>query len=223
MLIVAVSTATLIFSISFSVFSSSLISHPSAPIMPLVNSGNNASEGDDWPMFHADPSHSGVANSNPVLTPTLIWKYTTGNSIASSPAVSNGVVYIGSDDKNLYAINATNGDKLWNYTIGGSILSSPANADGVVYVGGDNNIYALSAVNGSKLWSYNTGGYVGSSSAIVNGVLYIAGGNSIYSLGASSPTSFNNQYLLVLATVAVVIIALTFLLVFRRKILKTIH
>jgi hypothetical protein len=110
--IAAVITVTLIFTVSFSIFSSTLISRPSVPIVPLANSGNKGSASDDWTMFHAEPSHSGVATSNPVLTPTLIWKYTTGNSIASSPAVTNGVVYIASDDKNLYALNATNGDKL---------------------------------------------------------------------------------------------------------------
>ena len=104
-------------SFTFGVFFKPHVS--SAPIVPLVNSGNSGSASNDWPMFHADSSHSGVATSNPVLTPTLIWKYTAGNSIASSPAVSNGVVYIGSDDKNLYALNATSGDKLWNNTLGG--------------------------------------------------------------------------------------------------------
>ena len=77
----------------------------------------------DWTMFRADPSHSGAGTGNPVLTPTLLWKYTTGNMVESSPAVVDGVVYIGSGDGNVYALNATNGAKLWNYTTGGSGLS----------------------------------------------------------------------------------------------------
>ena len=36
----------------------------------------------DWPMFLADPSHSGVGTGNPVLTPTLLWKYTTSNMVS---------------------------------------------------------------------------------------------------------------------------------------------
>ena len=40
-----------------------------------------------------------------------LWNYTTGARFDSSPAVVNGVVYIGSDDDNVYALNAANGTK----------------------------------------------------------------------------------------------------------------
>ena len=36
----------------------------------------------------------------------------------SSPAVANGVVYIGSGDGNVYALNASTGAKLWSYATG---------------------------------------------------------------------------------------------------------
>ena len=36
----------------------------------------------------------------------------------SSPAVANGVVYVGSDDGNVYALNASTGAKLWSYATG---------------------------------------------------------------------------------------------------------
>ncbi|MGD0995564.1 MAG: PQQ-binding-like beta-propeller repeat protein [Candidatus Bathyarchaeia archaeon] len=61
----------------------------------------------DWIMFHADPSHSGAGTGNPVLTSTLLWKYTTGNWVDSCPAVVNGVVYVGSDDGSAYAFGAS--------------------------------------------------------------------------------------------------------------------
>ena len=38
---------------------------------------------------------------------SLKWKYATGEVVRSSPAVgADGTVYVGSDDKNLYALNA---------------------------------------------------------------------------------------------------------------------
>ena len=52
----------------------------------------------DWTMFQSDPSHSGAGTGNPVLTPTLLWKYTTGFWVTSSPAVVGSVVYVGSGD-----------------------------------------------------------------------------------------------------------------------------
>ena len=103
----------------------------------------------DWIMFRSDPSHSGAGTGNPALTPTLLWKDTLGAFVHSSPAVVNGVVYLGSGDGNVYALNAANGDKLWNYNTSSYFESSPAVVNGVVYVGSYNgNVYALNATNG---------------------------------------------------------------------------
>ena len=88
----------------------------------------------------------------------------------SSPAVANGVVYVGSDDGNVYALNAATGARLWSYTTGAYVESSPAVANGVVYVGSDDgNVYALNAATGAKLWSYSIGGIVWSSPAVAMG------------------------------------------------------
>jgi PGF-CTERM protein len=46
-----------------------------------------------------------VAGSN-MPNGKLMWNYTTGDAVTSSPAVVNGVVYVGSGDGNVYALNA---------------------------------------------------------------------------------------------------------------------
>jgi len=98
---------------------------------------------------------------------------------------------VGSDDGNIYAINATTGAKVWSYTTGYVVESSPAVSNGVVYVGsGDRNVYALSATTGAKLWNYTTGNSVRSSPAVVNGVVYVGSGDhNIYALNAAAATS----------------------------------
>jgi outer membrane protein assembly factor BamB len=64
--------------------------------------------------------------------------------VDSSPAVVNGTVYVGSDDNNVYAINAATGAKVWGFTTGDEALSSPAVVNGTVYVGSfDSNVYAI--------------------------------------------------------------------------------
>ena len=78
-----------------------------------------------------------VLNVNNVGNLSLKWSYATGGAVQSSPAVANGVVYVGSDDWNVYALNAKTGAKLWSYTTGGVVGSSPAVANGVVYIGSD--------------------------------------------------------------------------------------
>jgi outer membrane protein assembly factor BamB len=71
----------------------------------------------------------------------LKWSYTTAYYLDSSPAVANGMVYVGSDDYNVYVLDAKTGAKLWSYTTGYEARSSPAVANGVVYVGSlDNNV-----------------------------------------------------------------------------------
>ena len=90
--------------------------------------------------------------------------------------MANGVVYIGSDDGNVYALNASTGAKLWSYTTG-TMRSSPAVANGVVYSAADGNVYALNASTGAKLWSYSTGA-VGFLAHRVDGVVYIASVNT---------------------------------------------
>ena len=59
----------------------------------------------------------------------------SGGKVDSSPAIANGIVYVGSEDKQVYALNATIGDRLWSYATGDMVVSSPAVVDGVVYVG----------------------------------------------------------------------------------------
>src|ERR1022692_4750411 len=62
------------------------------------------------------------------------WSAATGNLIESSPAVANGVVYVGSFDRKLYAFSAQTGQTISAAT-GNYIQSSPAVANGVVLRG----------------------------------------------------------------------------------------
>jgi len=94
----------------------------------------------DWGMFRADSSHVGVGTGNLALKPTLLWNYTTRGNVESSASVVGGVVYLGSNDHNVYALNAATGAKLWNYTTGAEVESSPAVVDGIVYMGGQTTV-----------------------------------------------------------------------------------
>lgn len=56
----------------------------------------------DWPVFHADLQHTGTTSETVTPPLTVKWRYTTGSYVYSSPAVSGGVVYVGSDDNRVY-------------------------------------------------------------------------------------------------------------------------
>jgi outer membrane protein assembly factor BamB len=154
----------------------------------------------DWRQFHFDAEGTrlnpfeNVLNPNTVGNLQLKWTYTTGSDVFSSPAVTNGVVYVGSDDYNVYALDARTGVKLWSYATGygWGVDSSPAVTSGVVYIGSDDqNVYALNARTGTKLWSYPTRSYVLSSPAVANGVLYVGSespSDSVYAIDARTGT-----------------------------------
>ena len=88
----------------------------------------------------------GINQTSKVKIGTPIWEFKTRGSVVSSPAIgSDGTVYVGSWDKNLYAINGKSGVKLWEFETGGVVRSSPAiGSDGTVYIGSlDNKLYAI--------------------------------------------------------------------------------
>jgi outer membrane protein assembly factor BamB len=121
---------------------------------------------------------------------TLDWRYQTGDASISSPAVVNGVVYVGSNDSYVYALKASSGTLLWRYQTGTFVISSPAVVNGTVYVGSeDSYVYALKASSGTLLWRYQTGNAVRTKPAVVNGVVYIGTDDfNIYALNASGGT-----------------------------------
>jgi outer membrane protein assembly factor BamB len=79
-------------------------------------------------------------------TGALKWNYTTGKEPASSPAVSGGVVYVSSWDRNVYALDASTGALKWKYAIIPHVYdippSSPAISGGIVYVSSE-GVYAF--------------------------------------------------------------------------------
>jgi outer membrane protein assembly factor BamB len=76
----------------------------------------------------------------------------------SSPTVVAGIVYFGSGDHHVYAVDASSGALRWKFETGNVVHASPAVADGVVYLGSwDRNLYALNAATGALIWKFQTG------------------------------------------------------------------
>jgi len=132
--------------------------------------------------------YENVLDRKNVASLDTLWVATTGSVVGSSPAVANGVVYVGSEDGRVYAFNAATGSTLWTATTGSAVDSSPAVANGVVYFGSyDHNVYAFDAATGSTLWTATTGNLVISSPAVANGVVYVGSyDGKLYALNAAT-------------------------------------
>jgi outer membrane protein assembly factor BamB len=132
--------------------------------------------------------YGNVISANSVSALDTLWVSLTGGSVESSPAIANGIVYVGSGDDKLYAFTAAAGALKWSAATGGNVLSSPAVASGVVYAGSDDGkLYAFNATNGAPKWSAMTSSFVESSPAVVNGVVYAASGDfKLYAFDAGT-------------------------------------
>jgi outer membrane protein assembly factor BamB len=141
-----------------------------------------------WPMFHQNLRHTGYSESPAPTTNKTQWTYTTGSAVFSSPAVADGRVYVGSDDYNVYCLDALTGAYIWSYTTGYWVRSPPVVVDGKVYVGSlDYKVYCLNALTGAYIWSYTTGSWVYSSPAVVDGKVYVGSyDGKVYCLDAAT-------------------------------------
>jgi outer membrane protein assembly factor BamB len=81
------------------------------------------------------------------------WIFDTAASIDGALTVADGLVYVGDDNGNIYAIDAATGALRWKLPTGSSVVSRPAAVGGMVYIGSENNdMYALSAATGAVRW-----------------------------------------------------------------------
>jgi outer membrane protein assembly factor BamB len=154
----------------------------------------------------------------------MVWNFTTDGEIASSPAVAEGVLYVGSGDDSIYALNAATGALIWHFKTNGDVASSPAIADNILYVGSyDGNLYALNATTGSYLWSYTTSDMVVSSPAVANGIVYVGSyDHVIYAFGSLRGGEDNVKpfpWAMVLVSLTIVVLAVVLLSIafYRRK------
>lgn len=104
----------------------------------------------------------------------------------SSPAVADGVVYIGGSDGNLYAVDASSGEFLWHFkTTKNMALTSPAIDEGILCVySSDGYLYALDLTIRQQLWKFEIGAlssllFPSFTPAIAKGKVYITSGDNI--------------------------------------------
>lgn len=73
----------------------------------------------------------------------------------TTPAFSNGRVFAGNYDGNVYALD-TNGREDWRYRTNGRIQFPPITSDGDLYiVSGDGFLYCINTSSGEKRWDFN--------------------------------------------------------------------
>ena len=126
-----------------------------AALLALVSTAPRAQQ-----MFRGDAAHHGsTSEAAPRAFHRVKWTFPTGGRVVSSAVLHDGAVLFGSDDGNVYAVDAASGRQRWMAHTGGPVASTPAVADGRVFaVSYDGRLYALDARSGEVLWKFATEG-----------------------------------------------------------------
>jgi outer membrane protein assembly factor BamB len=121
-------------------------------------SDNTTAPAGEWPHFRGSRLLTGVSAATLPEKLTLAWTYETGESIESSAAIVDGVVYVGSQAEELVALELATGKLRWKYKTKGPIgESSPTVADGLVYVGDLSGVvHAVDTATGIGVWTFKT-------------------------------------------------------------------
>lgn len=107
----------------------------------------------------------------------FLWRFATGDNIATQPTIVNDLVIFGSEDHFIYAVEAQGGALRWQKSTNGAVVSSPAlDTSGHTLVAGsdDGTVYAFDAASGVEHWTFDTGGAVEAPIVISQSVAYVA-------------------------------------------------
>lgn len=128
--------------------------------------------------------------------PNLQWKFAAKAPIFSTPLIVGDVVYVGSLDSTLYAVEMSSGQLKWKFKTGGEIRSTVCLSDEQLFVySGDATLYSIHRSTGKALWTFKTkGGILGDrrydfadyyqSSPVIhnNKIFFGAGDGRVYAL-----------------------------------------
>lgn len=117
----------------------------------------------------------------PLAVISPLWSFACGDEVRSSLAVARGILFVGSYDGNLYALDAQRGEPLWKYATQGGIASSPLVADDLVFFGSEDHLfYALHMRTGRLKWSCSTQGRIRSSPQLAYEHLFFGSDDGLF-------------------------------------------
>ncbi|KAA3655100.1 MAG: hypothetical protein DWQ04_33690 [Chloroflexi bacterium] len=110
------------------------------------------------------------------------------DKIVAPPLQVGDMVYIGTADNMLFALDANTGVEKWRFESGHSIWAQPTYEDGVLYVASlDRNLYALDAESGDVLWQKELTGALSGKPVLGHGLIYVTGfDNNLHALDAAT-------------------------------------
>ena len=116
-----------------------------------------------------------------------LWRFRAG-VIESSPLLVDGVLYFGSWDTKMYAVDAKTKKILWTVATGDKVKGGAAYAGGTVFFGSyDDKVYAVDAKSGKVRWSASGTANFYATPSVAYGRVYVGNTDGrVYAFGAKS-------------------------------------
>ena len=97
----------------------------------VIATASAATAGSTWTTYHGDAGRTGVDNSESGLFPIRsAWSnHLDGAKIYGQPVVADGLVYVATEDDDVYALNANTGSIKWQHNIGSPLTNLPGCGD----------------------------------------------------------------------------------------------
>ncbi len=133
-----------------------------------------------------NPFRTNLALALKASNGSVLWRYqlTTQSHSFGTSALNNGMVYLGADDGNLYALDASDGKQRWQTKAGNSFISISLIDDRNIYVSLlQEGLAVFDSSSGSMRWHYQSTSSV-QAVAVQNGLLYAVTFASSFSSGA---------------------------------------
>ncbi len=115
----------------------------------------------NWHIFRNTQEMQGVSYTDlgDISKLEKLWAFETGDRVWSTAAVVDGVVYIGSSDSKVYAMDFQTGEKKWEYEVEFDVEGPILVVDNkVIATSLDGYAYCLKAADGERLWKFETDG-----------------------------------------------------------------
>jgi predicted transcriptional regulator len=103
----------------------------------------------------AQPDRRPVSSSKPRPRGEIKWEYQTGNWFSSRPATDGDLIYFGSGDGSLRAVDLQTGAEKWRRELEGGVVTHHVVLDGSVYAVTEYGwLHALDAPTGKSKWQF---------------------------------------------------------------------
>jgi outer membrane protein assembly factor BamB len=140
-------------------------------------------------LFAQTDGHSLFAFEPSGLAPSRrVWSFDGDGALLTKPVSADGIVVVGSSDRNVYGLDAKTGKTLWTATTGYAFTADPV-IDGNVVVIGDQggNIDGFDLKTGKQLWNFGASGAIDDAAVVAGKTAYVVSeDHNVYALNIAN-------------------------------------